>query len=550
MLNVIDDGTYNVRRIQDMARLSLLYPEERIACKDDQGVITNAIEELKINLLVLLQDNLPQTSSMFPLERYLTKDPNVIQYRLDILEDIMEQPKIYQLFQEIVPKINDINEIMRVRHLSDDSMEHILAISELEIYVDLIEKIYAKFNEAKVQSAGLKALKNFVDELATSEAFVAIKRQLEKTSVCFNNFKSVTVGINLDANFHPKEAGIISINTEEYRAGDFVERLLRGERTKGEFTCMTPMIPVKKGLEASKQEALIMAMNAGVYSILKKALKTFPSSVHNYMNQQLTMLCNLREDFLFFTAAAKFLHEMKDYRKSVVKPEICAKEDKVCEFVGLYHPFLVEKLKGLGVVTNDLKFDSNGRIFIVTGPNQGGKSVLSHGVAIAQVLFQLGIFVPATKARLSPVDQILIYLPTNLEVADQQSRFAIECSKLKNLMNQVTEQSFVMFDEPLSGTNGTEAAFIAGEILTALGIRGCRGLFITHIYEVTKRIDEYNSHEKNRSKIDNLVAQMEETTTGERSFKLIRTTPDGKSYAKDIAKKYGLLLENLMCEDM
>ena len=73
----------------------------------------------------------------------------------------------------------------------------------------------------------------------------------------------------------------------------------------------------------------------------------------------------------------------------------------------------------------------------------------------------------------------------------------------------------------------------------------CRGIFSTHLHELAAAVPEINDRAAERGgiKIDTLVAGMEE---GERSFKIHRMKPDGKSYARDIADKYGLSFENLM----
>lgn len=63
---------------------------------------------------------------------------------------------------------------------------------------------------------------------------------------------------------------------------------------------------------------------------------------------------------------------------------------------------------------------------------------------------------------------------------------------------------------------------------------------------MTQQLDVYNSHPENRGKIDNLVAMMESKEEGTRSYKVIRTTPDGLSYAKDIARRYRLDLEDIL----
>ena len=74
---------------------------------------------------------------------------------------------------------------------------------------------------------------------------------------------------------------------------------------------------------------------------------------------------------------------------------------------------------------------------------------------------------------------------------------------------------------------------------------GCRCLFATHLHELAAEIDRINAEALANGgvKIDTLVAGIEE---GKRSFKIFRAKPDGKSYARDIAQRYGLTYENIL----
>ena len=76
-------------------------------------------------------------------------------------------------------------------------------------------------------------------------------------------------------------------------------------------------------------------------------------------------------------------------------------------------------------------------------------------------------------------------------------------------------------------------------------MRGCRGIFSTHLHELAASIDEINrrSLEKGGIAVDTLVADIEEE--GKRSFRIKRRKPDGKSYARDIARRYGLDFDQL-----
>ena len=103
----------------------------------------------------------------------------------------------------------------------------------------------------------------------------------------------------------------------------------------------------------------------------------------------------------------------------------------------------------------------------------------------------------------------------------------------------------ILLDESLSSTGAYEASYIAAEILSGFAVRRCRGIFSTHLHELAAGIPEINarSAEHGGVQIDTLVAGIEE---GRRSFKIYRAKPDGKSYARDIADKYGLSFDSLM----
>ena len=120
-----------------------------------------------------------------------------------------------------------------------------------------------------------------------------------------------------------------------------------------------------------------------------------------------------------------------------------------------------------------------------------------------------------------------------------------ECARLGEIFDCVTKHSLVLLDESFSSTGSYEGSYIASEVLSGISMVGCRCLFSTHLHELASEIDRINSESVSKGgvKIDTLVAGIEE---GKRSFKIHRAKPDGKSYARDIADKYGLSFENLM----
>ena len=219
-------------------------------------------------------------------------------------------------------------------------------------------------------------------------------------------------------------------------------------------------------------------------------------------------------------------------------------EEKCFTAEGLYNPRVALAIDD-EIVTNDFAFDDKARIYVLTGPNRGGKSVITVAVGASQALCQLGLPVPAKSAAISVCDGIFTHFPEGADDTIDKGRLGEECARLKEIFDAVTPDSMILLDESLSSTGAYEAAYIASEILTAFAARRCRGIFSTHLHELAAGVEEINrrSAECGGVMVDTLVAGIDE---GRRSFKIKRAKPDGKSYARDIADKYGLSFDKLM----
>jgi DNA mismatch repair ATPase MutS len=186
-------------------------------------------------------------------------------------------------------------------------------------------------------------------------------------------------------------------------------------------------------------------------------------------------------------------------------------------------------------------------IYIFTGPNQGGKTVFTQAVGLAQMMLQLGLFVPANFAIMSPVDNIFTHFPN--ENSQSNGRFGEECQRLMATFERLTRSSLLLMDETFSSTSAVEAAYIAEQVLRGLRAVGCRAIFATHLHDLAGNIDQMNTDsEPDHSRIDSLTAQLDpqQIEQGTRSYRIIRSRPEGSSYARHIAEKYGLTYDGMM----
>ncbi len=520
----------------DMSDLSLLYPDA--SQKKHGGVTEYDAERLELYELLCLQNS--------DIDDYFTDDCETIRYRQAVVADICENVGLCKVLSDMLPFLGDI---MELRNLSADAENsgdsYLYSITEAEIYNSLIDFLRDSLlpYKDKVKSSAMKELCHRVDTLANSEYHKTVCEKLSELSSRVRDIKSVTVGVNLDALLQPTNAGVVSVNGEPFKSGDFFERVMRLDFKKDEMTCIADLSPVLKNQNENRKNAMANAFNSALSDIYKSSMKEWRRACKYYVLENTDFLISLAPEIEFLTKAASLTDELSVRGCTLVYPTILDKEEKAFSAKGLCNPVIALKSEG-ELVPNDFSFDGNGMIYVVTGPNRGGKSVITCAVGHAFAMAQLGLPVCAESLELSPCDKILTHFPGEAADTIDKGRLGEECARLDTIFDVVTENSLVLLDESLSSTGSYEGAYIAGEVLRGFSVAKCRAVFSTHLHDLAASIDSINESVgvSDASRIDSLVAEVSE---GKRSFKIIRKKPDGKSYASDIANKYGLSFDKI-----
>jgi DNA mismatch repair protein MutS len=151
------------------------------------------------------------------------------------------------------------------------------------------------------------------------------------------------------------------------------------------------------------------------------------------------------------------------------------------------HPILDRAMRG-GFVPNDVHFDGKeNRFLILTGPNMAGKSTYMRQIALAVIMAQMGSFVPASFASISPVDRIFTRVGAYDDLSAGQSTFMIEMTELANILGSATSQSLILLDEIGRGTSTFDGLSIAWSITEYIHnrVRG-KAIFATHYHQLTQ----------------------------------------------------------------
>lgn len=200
------------------------------------------------------------------------------------------------------------------------------------------------------------------------------------------------------------------------------------------------------------------------------------------------------------------------------------------------HPVVESALARLGerFIANDVQLSENNRLWLVSGPNMGGKSTFLRQNALIIILAQAGSYVPATSARLGLVDRLFSRVGASDNLARGRSTFMVEMVETAAILAQATERSFVILDEVGRGTSTYDGLAIAWAVVEGIHeANRCRCLFATHYHELTRladTLDALSLHHVRAKEYKGDLVLLHEVTDG----------PADRSYGIAVAKLAGL----------
>ncbi len=526
----------------NLEKFSLIYPNtdsaaEHLAGKHVPNIDMFVLEELGLTEVFDLKSA--------ELCDFFTTDAGVIAHRQEVFRDMLAFPEISVTLGKLIPILTDIMELRRLESDTSDAESYLESITEIELYISAVSTLHAGLSPLRERlcSSAMRTLCERICELAESDYYRELNIKLSELTSRVRDIRSVTVGVNLDSQLRPASAGVLSINSEPFRSGDVLEKILRLSFKDDEYTCIASLVPFGKKQSENQKTALALAFNSAINDVYRQSLRSWKKIVQTYVLENTDFLLGLMPEIEFLVKGTAFQRTLCDKGLDLCRAEI-AEGERAFVAKGLYNPCVALRVD-YEIVTNDLQMDmDNALIYVLTGPNRGGKSVITCAIGLSQVMLQLGMYVPASSAKISIADGIFTHFPTGADDTIDKGRLGEECARLRDIFELITEDSLVLLDESLSSTGSFEASYIAAEVLAGLSRVGCRTLFSTHLHELAAQIDEINARTKGDGGVplDTLVAGIDE---GKRSFKIYRQKPDGKSYARDIADKYGLSYENI-----
>lgn len=578
---------------------SILFPKEDTRYNVMSGTTWH---DLGFDVLVKKLTLQPQEQTIImKVMTNMTDDPEVSRFRLEVFRDILEHPRLRKRMMELLGHINHLLDFSSMRRSSyDDDTASIWdlmhRLDDINDYIMSVEAIHDCLSEPGIRSAGLTGLREYADSLYSDNGFDALKKDISELKATTSTIRSVTLGVNLNSRFEAEAIGLVSINrkpftkapllsnfsgalvrrdiarnTEEWNGDMTFHQVSEGDLHSGELQdvarmkalMVNPIMTI--GMTNVSRSDTTMDMPRYLDRIANHMLFQTSRKLREVLDRYVTIsvyeFTSLIPEFMYYIRWAEYVLARREQGYLFCLPEVAGTEDTTAvedaktvedgearlprsmDAVGFYNMKLIDEVpKPSDIVHNELFFDDEHQLFLLTGANRGGKTTVTQAIGQLFVMAQGGIAAPAGKFVFKPVDCIYTHFPADEDKTMDLGRLGEECQRFKDIYAAATDSSLLLLNETFSTTSFDEGYFIAADAVRALLSKGVRTLFNTHMHKLAYDIDSFNGG-SDRYKCSSLIVQT--SLNGVRSYRVAVAPPDGSSYAADIARKYGVTFEQL-----
>lgn len=532
--------------------VSLCYPAERPASaggvaagRGDRPLVDRAAADLGLDSL--------RTRFELPAEFLyeLCTDPAAIRYRQEVLADAVASSDLRTLFAQLQPMLHELAYFTKTRtEQSSPLQQAVWRLGELETYVACLTALGDAAALPGMRSAGMGALGAFVSERRQDPVYRRLEAELPALRGGLKRRASVTIGINLDSQLRPSEATLLRVHDRKFEDTPLLTRL---------FGVSNPFRPLTRVNRTSSMTPLLGELDR----VLGAVARPLARALGQFVQLQVRDVLPLEQEIRFYLGGARLVLALRERGMPTCVPGMAPAADRRAQATELYDVSLA--LRGApqeaagAVVRNDLDAGEDGRIAILTGPNQGGKTTFVRAVGVMQVLAQAGLHVAARTAAISPADRVITHFPSQEGGAGEGGRLAEEARRLGAVFAEASERSVVLLNESLSSTSPSESLYLAEDVVRALRLLGARAIFATHLHELGERLDRINAEGDGGSLVVSLVAGIAPDRDGadgadgsdgsqtrmRRTYRIAPGPPVGSSYARDIADRYQISFERL-----
>lgn len=384
-------------------------------------------------------------------------------------------------------------------------------------YCEAVAKLQRDLERANLNSQGLLAFREFLVRYAESGHFKTLCHETENVKAGLSDIRYCVRIKGGSVTVCPYDFEIDYTAAVEETFAKFKQGAVKDYRVK------STALPGVNHVEATILDR-VAKLNPAAF----KALDDFCAKHENFLDNT---IAGFDREIQFYIA---YLEYAETFRCSGLKfcyPQLSETRKDVYNRDG-FDLALAGKLieENARVVCNDFTLSGPERIFVVTGPNQGGKTTFARTFGQLHYLASLGCPVPGSESRLFLFDQLFTHFEHEEDITTLRGKLQDDLVRIHHILEQATPNSILIINEIFSATSVKDGAHLGRKVLERLSQLDVMGVCVTFLDELA------SFNEKTVS----LVAAVAPDNPTQRTFKIERRPADGLAYALAIAEKYRL----------
>ena len=450
-------------------------------------------------------------------------EPGAVEYRQEIFRDL-ERGDLLEGIKTFAQKMGAMREhLAQAEKLHYRYQKERWFLDAVEIYGRAVQGLAADLSRADLKARALLAFREYLEGYARSERFASL---LAETKKLLAELASVQYCLLIKG---------LTVEVRKY--GSEIDYSEKVEETFAKFkqgAVKDYQVSFSTWPDMNHVEGGILDLVARLYPEVFSDLDRYGRENRGYLDET---IARFDREIQFYVAYLEFIAPFRSQGLKFCYPRVSDQDKAVCNYEG-FDLALARKLaaEGSSIVCNDFYLQGRERIFVVTGPNQGGKTTFARTFGQLHYLASLGCPVPGREARLFLFDRLFTHFEREEAIENLRGKLQDDLIRIHQILSQATSNSMVILNEIFTSTTLQDAIFLSHKIMTKILALDLLGVWVTFVDEMA------SFGEQTVSTVSTVVPG----NPALRTYKIIRRPADGLSYALSIAEKHGLTYEKLM----